>query len=71
MVQRRLWTFSVLAAAFVLPSHSQILNQNLVQNPGAESGPAAQNFTDAQVSSIPGWTTTGASPWESTGAAIS
>ena len=59
MVQRRLWIFSVLAAVLVLPSHSQILNQNLVQNPGAESGPAAQNFTDAQVTSIPGWQTMG------------
>jgi uncharacterized protein (TIGR03437 family) len=55
----RVYTFSVLAAALVLPSYSQILNQNLVQNPGAESGPAAQHFTDAQVASIPGWTTNG------------
>src|SRR5260370_37688772 len=59
MVWRRLLAFSVLAATLVLPSHSQILNQNLVQNPGAESGPAAQHFTDPQVASIPGWTTTG------------
>ena len=44
MVQRRLLSLSLLAAAIVLPSHSQVLNQNLVQNPGAESGPAAQTF---------------------------
>ena len=37
MVQRRLWIFSVLAAVLVLPSTSQILNQNLVQIPGAEA----------------------------------
>src|SRR5260370_29388272 len=59
MVQRRLLTFSLLAAATVLPSQSQILNQNLVQNPGAENGSAAKNVTDPQVSNIPGWKTTG------------
>jgi hypothetical protein len=59
MIRRRLSTFSLVAAALVLPSYSQILNQNLVQNPGGESGSAAKNFTDPQVASIPGWTTTG------------
>ena len=56
---RRLLSIALLATAIVLPSHSQILNQNLVQNPGAEIGPAANNFTDPQVASIPSWTTTG------------
>jgi uncharacterized protein (TIGR03437 family) len=55
----RLLLLALLAIALVLPSQSQIFNRNLVQNPGAEDGPAAQNFTDPQVSSIPGWTTTG------------
>jgi uncharacterized protein (TIGR03437 family) len=49
----------VLVAATVLPSQSQILNKNLVQNPGAEDGSAAaHNFTDPQVIP-PSWTTTG------------
>jgi hypothetical protein len=56
---RRLLLLALLAIALVLPSQSQIFNRNLVQNPGAEDGAAAQNFTDPQVSSIPGWTTTG------------
>lgn len=56
---RRLLTFALLAAALALPLPAQVLNQNLVQNPGAESGPAAKSFTDAQVTAIPSWTTTG------------
>jgi len=56
---RRFFAISVLAAAAVLPSQSQVLNQNLIQNPGAEDGPAANNFTDPQVASIKNWTTTG------------
>ena len=56
---RRLFALAALAAAAAVPSQSQILNQNLVQNPGAEDGPAASNFTDPQVSSVKGWTTTG------------
>jgi hypothetical protein len=43
----------------LIPAHSQIYDQNLVQNPGAETGTAAQNATDAKVASIPNWTTTG------------
>jgi hypothetical protein len=68
---RRFFAISVLAAAAVLPSQSQILNQNLVQNPGAEDGPAANNFTDLQVASIKNWTTTGGFPSRPTGVAIS
>lgn len=56
---RRPLALVALAAAALLPSPAQILNQNLVQNPGAEDGPAASNFTDPQVTSIKGWTTTG------------
>jgi uncharacterized protein (TIGR03437 family) len=41
------------------PLHSQILNKNLIVNGDAEAGPAVQNATDAQVSSVPGWTITG------------
>jgi uncharacterized protein (TIGR03437 family) len=55
----RLLSTAVLAAALASPAQSQTLNRNLVQNPGAEDGPAAQSFTDPQVSGIPGWTTTG------------
>jgi len=39
--------------------HAQILNKNLIVNGDAEAGPAAQNATDPQVSSVPGWTLTG------------
>lgn len=59
LVAYRLCALALLAAALVMPAQSQILNRNLVQNPGAEDGPAAQNFADPQVSSVPGWTTTG------------
>ena len=58
-MSHRLASLVLFATAIVLPSQSQILNQNLVQNPGAESGPAAHNFTDAQVSAVPSWTITG------------
>jgi uncharacterized protein (TIGR03437 family) len=56
---RRLFILAALGAATVLPSQSQILNRNLVQNPGAEDGSAAQHFSDPQVANIPSWTTTG------------
>lgn len=51
-----------LGLLLLLPStslHAQILNKNLVVNGDAEAGPAVQNATDPQVSSIPGWTVTG------------
>jgi uncharacterized protein (TIGR03437 family) len=44
---------------FSTPVHAQILNKNLVVNGDAESGSAANNATDPQISSIPGWTITG------------
>lgn len=49
----------LLAAVAVLSLQSQTLNSNLIVNGGAESGPGAAQPTAAQVSSIPGWTTTG------------
>ena len=56
---RRVFSFAMLAAALVLPSHAQILNKNLVLNPGAEDGPsAAKSSSDSQVIP-PSWTTTG------------
>lgn len=56
----RPWQFALLAIAVAaFPLHSQILNRNLVVNPGAEDGVAAQATSDPQVASIPGWTTTG------------
>ena len=58
-MSHRLLSLALFTTAIVLPSPSQVLNQNLVQNPGAEDGPsAALNFTDAQVIP-PSWTTTG------------
>jgi uncharacterized protein (TIGR03437 family) len=57
--RRRVAAFAcpwILALA-ALPVNGQILNQNLILNGGAESGPAVQNATDAKVSSVPNWTT--------------
>jgi uncharacterized protein (TIGR03437 family) len=52
----RLLLFLLLFSALL---HSQILNKNLIVNGDAEAGPAAQNATEPQVSSVPGWTLTG------------
>ncbi|MEO8659187.1 MAG: IPT/TIG domain-containing protein [Bryobacteraceae bacterium] len=55
----RLGTISLLVTAMGSSCFSQVLNRNLVVNGDAEQGSAAQNATDAQVASIPGWTTSG------------
>jgi uncharacterized protein (TIGR03437 family) len=49
---------ALLAWVALIPAHSQIYNQNLVKNPGAESSTGAQNFRDAQAAPID-WTVTG------------
>lgn len=55
----RIGRISLLFSTFLISAFPQTLNTNLVVNGGAESGPAAGNATDPQVSSIPGWTPSG------------
>lgn len=68
MVQtlKRVWSlaarwpaFAVIVGLTVVPLEAQILNRNLIANPGAEEGAAANTPSDPPVASIPGWTSTG------------